>query len=614
MSKKGFYLQKLRVVGGAVNPAEVSFGSGLNVISGSSNTGKSYICSCIDFMLGASTPPEPIPESNDYSEILLEIKTYEGHTYTLKRPIKQKSDAILYECDIENVEKTIGKKLKATHNPSNLNNISAFLLSLSDLNGKKVLKKESELRNFSFRDVIKLLLIDEEKIISKESPIFSGQYTLKTSEKSAFNLLLTGKDAKVEQEIKDTKTAQAKIKAKIETLEKLALFLNKKIEENRFESGKIDEISGSLDKKIDGLSELLDKNSKLIEEKMVERKDTWEKRQKVISRKIQLEKLLSRFELLEKHYISDLERLEFIAEGHHYLSQLVTVPCPICGRNFEKYEEITSRDSKGISLIYSCNKECEKIRIHMKDLQDTVLQMRIELKDIEKQDAQYEEIYRQCEKELNDNLNPANTIAKNELKVCIEEKESTIRYQLNKKYLEELEKEILLLEQQNSDMKTINNTQNFILEEDSIYELCNEIEELIENWNYIKPATVEFNLDKYDIEVSNKLRSSNGKGIRAILYSAFTIALMKHSTKANLQHPGFVVIDSPLTTYRKNDNTNEDVSPDVQQSFFKNLSLIGEDQQVIILENKEPKREIKHDINYIHFSGREGAGRKGFFP
>jgi DNA repair ATPase RecN len=111
MSKKGFYLQKLRVVGGAVNPAEVSFGSGLNVISGSSNTGKSYICSCIDFMLGASTPPEPIPESNDYSEILLEIKTYEGHTYTLKRPIKQKSDAILYECDIENVEKTIGNKL-----------------------------------------------------------------------------------------------------------------------------------------------------------------------------------------------------------------------------------------------------------------------------------------------------------------------------------------------------------------------------------------------------------------------------------------------------------------------------------------------------------------------
>jgi hypothetical protein len=614
MSKKGFYLQKLRVIGETVNPAEISFNSGLNVISGSSNTGKSYIYSCIDFILGASTPPDPIPESNSYSEILLEIKTYEGHIYTLKRPIKEKSEAILYKCNIEKVDQTAGEILKPTHSSLNLNNISAFLLSLSNFNDKKVLGKENKLRNLSFRDVIKLLLIDEEKIISKKSPIFSGQYILKTSEKSVFNLLLTGKDAQVEQEIKDTKTSQTKIKANIEMLKKFVLVLNRKMEENRFVSENIDEISGNLNKKIDELSELLDKNSKLIEEKMVERKETWEKRQKVISRKIQLEKLLSRFELLEKHYISDLERLEFIAEGHHYLSQLVTVPCPICGRDFEKYEEITDRDSKGINLIDSCNKECEKIRIHMRDLQDTVFQMRIELKDIEKQDAQYEEIYQQCEKELNDKLNPGNTIAKNELKVCIEEKESIIGYQLNKKYLGSLEKKIVLLEQQNSEMKAINNTQNFSLENDSLNKLCSEIKELIENWNYITQATVVFNLSKYDIEVSNKLRSSNGKGIRAILYSAFIIALMNHSTKMNLPHPGFVVIDSPLTTYRKNDNTNEDVSPDIQQSFFKNLSLLGEGQQVIILENKEPKREIRSDINYIHFSGREEAGRKGFFP
>lgn len=82
----------------------------------------------------------------------------------------------------------------------------------------------------------------------------------------------------------------------------------------------------------------------------------------------------------------------------------------------------------------------------------------------------------------------------------------------------------------------------------------------------------------------------------------------------DLPHPGFVVIDSPLTTYRKNDNTNEDVSPDIQQSFFKNLSSLGKDQQVIILENKEPKKEIRDKINYIHFSGSKGVGRKGFFP
>lgn len=106
--------------------------------------------------------------------------------------------------------------------------------------------------------------------------------------------------------------------------------------------------------------------------------------------------------------------------------------------------------------------------------------MRIELKNIEKQDTEYKEIYQQCEKELNDKLNPANIIAKNELKVCIEEKESIIGYQLNKNYMEELKTEIELLEQQNYEieqqnyeMKTSKNTQNFSLEKELFNKLCN---------------------------------------------------------------------------------------------------------------------------------------------
>ncbi|ENI4023168.1 AAA family ATPase [Pseudomonas aeruginosa] len=48
----GFHLCFLGFFGPNKEPACVSFGAGLNVIYGASNTGKSFIVEAIDFMLG----------------------------------------------------------------------------------------------------------------------------------------------------------------------------------------------------------------------------------------------------------------------------------------------------------------------------------------------------------------------------------------------------------------------------------------------------------------------------------------------------------------------------------------------------------------------------------
>ena len=40
----------------------VRFNRGLNVVVGASNTGKTYIAQCVDFMLGGSRSPKEIPE------------------------------------------------------------------------------------------------------------------------------------------------------------------------------------------------------------------------------------------------------------------------------------------------------------------------------------------------------------------------------------------------------------------------------------------------------------------------------------------------------------------------------------------------------------------------
>ncbi|UOK61381.1 AAA family ATPase [Paenibacillus sp. OVF10] len=83
----GFELRKLRIIGNDEKVSEVSFKSGLNVIAGPSNTGKTYIFECINFMLGGTELPEPIDEAKEYHTVQLEIISRNNQVYTLEREL-----------------------------------------------------------------------------------------------------------------------------------------------------------------------------------------------------------------------------------------------------------------------------------------------------------------------------------------------------------------------------------------------------------------------------------------------------------------------------------------------------------------------------------------------
>ena len=50
--RRGFELRELRLSGPGQEPGSLIFASGLNIIEGASDTGKSYALSCIDFVMG----------------------------------------------------------------------------------------------------------------------------------------------------------------------------------------------------------------------------------------------------------------------------------------------------------------------------------------------------------------------------------------------------------------------------------------------------------------------------------------------------------------------------------------------------------------------------------
>jgi hypothetical protein len=117
---------------------------------------------------------------------------------------------------------------------------------------------------------------------------------------------------------------------------------------------------------------------------------------------------------------------------------------------------------------------------------------------------------------------------------------------------------------------------------------------------------------EFDIRINNSPRATNGKGYRAITYTSFLYGLMQYALSKERSHPGFMVFDSPLTTFKERagiDLSEEQVSQNVEQAFFNSLAKTEIGQQVIVLE---PDLTISRKMNYVHFSGQTNVGRRAF--
>ncbi|MNW54237.1 hypothetical protein D3C74_318300 [compost metagenome] len=88
---------------------------------------------------------------------------------------------------------------------------------------------------------------------------------------------------------------------------------------------------------------------------------------------------------------------------------------------------------------------------------------------------------------------------------------------------------------------------------------------------------------------------------------------MEYCQKNTLPHAGFVLIDSPLTTYQEASETEEEekVPEELKVRFLNTFSnLIG--SQIILLENKFSMNVNEEKMNFIEFTKDSTIGRYGF--
>ncbi|HCN8466247.1 TPA: AAA family ATPase, partial [Escherichia coli] len=186
------YLQLRKILfHGQTKESVLSFSSGINVICGASDTGKSFLAETLDFMLGGTELRE-ITELAAYAEITLDFVTSDGRSWRLQRAVTG-GNFKLTDLDEPDSEPIV---LKQKYVRGKTDNISSFLLEQIGLPNKEILKSSTKAttQGLSFRNLARLALVQEDEIQHKGSPFWSGQFTTKTAELATVKLLLTGVD------------------------------------------------------------------------------------------------------------------------------------------------------------------------------------------------------------------------------------------------------------------------------------------------------------------------------------------------------------------------------------------------------------------------------------
>lgn len=596
-------LTHLTFIGRGVKPASVEFSPKLTVIAGPTDTGKSFILESIDYVLGRNDLSD-IPEARPYSHVLLGVKFGSGEL-TLMRPLGDgKIEA--YGRDIRDFPTDIPDVLLAPkHNAKSEKNVSKYLLAAIEAPHYQVRTNASnKTRGLSFRDIARLCLVSEGKIQDKTSPILSGKYEPATVEKSIYKLFLEGRD---DAELIEAQSPKEKAISRSNgaLLDRVVAKL----------SEDLSAFPADADEQLERIEVSINKFSQLVTEAVAERDATLAEREaarkelgRLESRLAEIRELVARFDILGEQYKSDIGRLEMVAEGGTLLGLFEPDICMLCGAGKEHQQAHVDGVVGSEILHEAAVVEMAKTAGLLMDLEATIASMRAEEKDL-LQDVHQARLEQQRFNQIVHDQDQVLLPSRNELSQL-----SAARVRIQQGMV--IREQILRVEglRRSIDLEAPETVESMVSKAGtSDAEFSARISRLLTTWGVPDTTSARINED-YELIVSGRPRKSRGKGTRALQHAAFTLALSSYCLAEGRAFPGFVVLDSPLVTYRQPDpGEDEDIPVSVADSFYRYLAkdYAG---QAIVLENQDPPEDIAAISSIIKFTSRENQGRYGFLP
>ena len=609
-----FQLRKLVLRGAGVMDAMETFEPGGNILAGESDTGKSYLLHCIDYVFGADELRKRIPEAEVYSDIFVELENSAGEFLTLKRHLAGGKIAV-YRSRFESMSATQPEVVTSKRGTGKgIKDISAVLFAFAGI-PEAVLRKNNRgaTQRLSMRMFLPVLLIDEIAVIDERSPVLGKSGFSETAHKRTFSFMLSGKDDEGIVTREEQVLVKARSTAQLGVITELLAPLEERAAKRQFASPLAsEEIHEAINSISDHLTLITDERTNLYLEREASTAELTRAEYQVIA----LKELLSRYHLLDGRYASDLERLDFVAEGAHYFKELQETRCPLCDQVMDGAHE-HSAEASAESVHQSARAEAGKILGHRADLAETIEAVTSRMQEQAMQAAAAKANLSRIEDRLTQVIIPSFTEVAARLDDLVShrielERANSERDQIRN--LSELKRQIETALDTKEEKETWQQ-----LPAKALRELCSEIETILGEWSWKGPGRVDFDQKEYDIVVDGQSRQSHGKGVRAVLYAAFAIGLLRYCRSKGTPHPGMVIIDSPLTSYKKGKSSSTGdgpVDPGIEASFWESMAGLDDGIQVVIVENKEPPQDVAEKVHYQWFAGdaAKPGERAGLIP
>ncbi|HBM2917031.1 TPA: hypothetical protein LVK99_001100 [Klebsiella michiganensis] len=598
-------IKKILIKGTMLEPVLIDFGSRLTIITGGSDSGKTYLYNLIRYLFGSEKLENAgINEAKDYDFASIEFSINED-LYSLERGLHDNSDYKLYSGGISTISSsTFIQTIVKT--PSSKNSFNSIFYSKLGFNKAHVrINNNGGVQKFNLGNVLNFFCIDEIRILTSKSLLLSEQYADQIKSKSEFKFLLTQRDDAFIGEEKPNKKAKVFLKKQVqELIDELSsdfiypelnfLLVNEELQKIETEiehtAYKVDNFLEDYESKVNLINEIKNEIS------------TLHKRESYLSM------LVDRFTMLKDCYISDLQRVNSISQATFFLENFGEELCDNCGHTINKPSEIDYEE-----YYTSCMAESEKINVQLTGLLKSIKSNEDELVSIEQSIRESQFL---LDSELVEYEHLHNIDIKNSRKIIeelYERKEALLSDYSKHKIINALESKG---DEVDNDVYTVDDFD--VLKNNEISELLNQLSFVLNSIKFDgrNDNTVKFDEDTYDFIINDKKRSLFGKGSRAVIYACFVISLADVLAMKENPQAGFVLLDSPLVTHfdKKREIKKNEVNPlTLTDAFYSYLISTASSVQVILIENKGPSFTVQND-DAIKLIDLNFNGASGIFP
>ena len=598
----GFYIKKVIAKSAVKGDASVTFGKGLTIIQGRSDSGKTCVANCIDFIFGGSVD-KPFKETAKYDGVSMIVASNDNEgEVTLHRTVGKNQVEVSSNIDgIASGTYDVNYR-KGAKNPP-LNEVWLKLIGIKQ-ETMIVANARFEKKRLTWRNLLRVFYLDENRVDDIDSIVEpKHRYMENTLFLSALLFLITGRtftetDAQEKKEIKKARHVAVKeyVNRKIQDAAERKEQLEKDL--HIFEGADVEE-------QIAKATAALQETQRKIDRALAESQRILSSILEAEERAAECDVLLTRYHRLAVQYKADIQRLSLIVEGEEaYQKVPQSTKCPYC--------EGTIAPRKRVSYIASSKVEMERTIAQLSGLEDTEKDVEDRKKEIR---AELEELKRQreaLESKIKTELRPQENEQQNTVNAYKSYLRISSEIALIETYATDFGNDLTALETEQKDDKSIEYHPKDYFGDDFATTMSEYADSILKECCYSGLLRAHFNFSTFDIEVNGEDKgTSHGKGYRSYLNTVMIMMLRKYLSVNAKFDPHIFIIDTPLHGF--DDGMDETMPDSMRAGLYRYFMNHQDEGQLIIIENLDHIPHLdyeKHGAVVETFEKIESPGKR----